>query len=146
MRNAMACFLMGAVMMTSTMASGASTDTEVLWERGEGGSVTVTASREGRRLAEAQVVIQSVADRLDALRTIKQHVQWRRIAWRDGLLEIEAWAESALYGNLTIVSVRDLLPGRGIAGSGVRPTRSRHREFRWFVKILLTAPNSRDDK
>ncbi len=114
--------------------------THVEWRRHADGTIHVTGSRRGTRLKEATALLQSVADRLDCLRTHVRHVRWSRLSWRDGRVQGTATAESALYGNVALLSLRDLLPGRATAGSGVQQIRTRSATPRFRVRILVGLP------
>lgn len=113
--------------------------TRLEWSRSGAGEVVVTGTKGGARLAEATAELQAVADRLDALRTIRRHVRWTRLEWRDGVIAGAAWAEAGVFGNLALLAVRDLLPGRATAGSGVRQVRQPGGAHAWVVRILVGA-------
>ena len=100
------------------------------------GDVTITA-RPGARINEAEGEIQKLAARLDCLRTFDQHVVWLKLSWRDGRIEVEARADSAIYGNVAMLAARDLFPGRGTAGSGVQQLHRVAGRYRWRVRILM---------
>ena len=111
--------------------------TEVSWKRDGKGRIEVVGSARGTRLEEATRTLQAVADRLDCLRTHTRHVKWTRLRWAEGRIQASAIADSAIYGNVALLAVRDLLPGRSTAGSGVQAIRTRGPSGAYRVKILV---------
>jgi len=121
-------------------------DTRVDWRRDGTGRIEVTGSRKGRRLQEATDELQAVADRLDCLRTHDRHVRWSRLTWVDGRIEGLAVADSALYGNVALLAVRDLLPGRATAGSGIQQIRGRTEKAFFRVRMLIGPKRTKPKK
>ncbi|MGM0575666.1 MAG: hypothetical protein ACQEXJ_08050 [Myxococcota bacterium] len=130
-----------ALVLLGVPLARAEVETGLLWERaGYGEPVRVTARKAGPDLERAQEEVQAIADRLDALRTIRPHVVWRRIAWEDDTVRVLALAESALYANLAMAALRPLYPDRSTAGSGARPIEGAGGRLKWQAKILVHAP------
>ena len=135
--------LFSAILMVALFSPQAaqSSETRVSWERQMAGApIKVTAGRDGTDLARAQADLERLAVWLDALRTTTQHVVWQSLVWHDGRMEVHALADSGIYGNVVMLLVRKLYPGRGSVGSGVRQRRRPGPNgYGWMVKVLLAA-------
>lgn len=114
-------------------------ETRVAWKRDGRGRIEVTGSRTGTRLSEATKALQAAADRLDCLRTHKPHVRWSRLVWTDGRISGVAVADSGVHGNVALLALRDLMPGRSTFGSGVQQIRGRKDRASFRVRILVAA-------
>ena len=111
------------------------------WTRAApGGSITIDAVPANTDLALAQEHIRRTAALLDAIRTIRPHVVWRRIRWTGGRMTVDLVAESATYANVATLALRRLFPGRSTAGTGIRQARRPALEgYGWNVRFLLAA-------
>ncbi len=121
--------------------------TRLVWARaGQGAAVQVTGTSEGTRHPQAHGEVQAVADRLEALRTVRPHVVWKRIVWEDGRVEVEAEAEDGVHGAVALMAVRGLYPGRRTAGSGVQQVRAPVGQEVWRVVVRIGPPDSAVDR
>jgi hypothetical protein len=113
----------------------------VSWTREKpGGSIAIDATPAGSDLVVAQADVEGTATLLDAIRTVKPHVVWWRIDWRNGCMTVELFAESALYANMATLALRRRFPGRSTAGTGIRQARRLRLEgFGWNVRFVLAA-------
>lgn len=140
---------LAVALLFAAPAWGAAPDpgTGLKWQRrGIDEAITVTATRSGARLSQAQADVGAIADRLDALRTVTRHVIWRSIEWTDGRVVVEARADSAVFANVALLAVRALFPGCTTAGSGVQQRRAPPGEiygWRAVIKVLLAPPSPR---
>ena len=118
--------------------------TTLTWTRATwGGRITVKATKPGPTLDRAHRDVERLALYLDALRTIRPHVLWRKIIWRKGIVQVQAVAETAIYGNVAIQVARRLFQGYASAGSGVQQVRNPGGiGWPWKVRMLLAPPPS----
>lgn len=112
----------------------------VEWRRASpSGPVTITSPADNPRAREASEQLQRVSDRLDALRTFLPHVQWRKLTWTPRVIKIRAYADSAIFANVALLAVRDLLKGWKSGGSGVQQMRAAT-DYNWRVRGLFSRP------
>ena len=91
------------------------------WTRAAPGqSITIDALPSRSDMAQAQADVQSSATLIDALRTLRQHVVWRKINWVGGRMAIDMVAESAIHANVATLALRRLFPGRSTEGQAHR--------------------------
>ena len=111
------------------------------WTRlAPGSSVTIDAVPANTDLARAQASVRQAAVLLDAIRTVRPHVVWRKIRWVGGRMTVDLVAESAIYANVATLALRRLFPGRSTAGTGIRQARRPTLEgYGWNVRFLLAA-------
>ena len=121
------------------LAEPSSTSASLTWSRpAPGQAITIDAEPAGTDMVEAQRQVESSATLMDAIRTIRPHVVWRKIAWRAGHLKIDLVADSAIHANVATLALRRLFPGRSSAGTGIRQARrARLKGYGWDVLVVL---------
>ena len=122
-------------------ASPSTTEASLVWTRAQvGAAITIDAVPAGTDMALAQADVQATAVLLDAVRSVKQHVVWQRIAWEGGRMVVDLVADSALYANVATLALRRQFPGRSTAGTGIRQARRVVVEgYGWTVRFVLAA-------
>lgn len=121
-------------------AAPAGPETVLHWERTREGAVAVSARTSGPELARAQVEVQALADRLDAIRMVDQHVVWRSIKWDDGRVRVDGYADTATYANVALMAGRRLFGAQSSRGSHIQQLRRRtDAGMQWRLRIQLSA-------
>lgn len=104
--------------------------------RAPGGEVRVTGTKTGTGHTQANAEIQKVADIIDGIVTLRQHVIWHKITWRDGRIRVEAVAESATFANVATIAMHRFFPNHLSAGTGITQI-SRAPQYNWRLIIQL---------
>ncbi len=117
-------------------------DASLTWTRPAlGQAITVDARPAGTDMVAAQRDVEESAALLDAIRTIRPHVIWRKLRWQGGHLTIDLVADSAIHANVATLALRRHFPGRNTAGTGIRQARrARLPGYPWDARVVLAAP------
>ena len=133
--------LLTLMAMTLSNFSASDGPPSLTWTRSAPGlSITIDARPAASDLALAQADVNQSAALLDAIRTLRPHVVWRKVHWVGGRMTIDMVADTAIHANVATLALRRLFPGRSTAGTGIRQSRrALLKGYPWEVRFVLAA-------